>query len=272
MKQIIAVEKQLKIDLELILQSNEAMNEKAKKGVSLIKEKLSAIRKRVRETGFETEEDEIYFFRKVKPPIHGNLIFFSILSEIETSKMHMSDEELNVLISKKFSKFRKIMREHSEFVAYYNQDMTHLDKTYFLRASEIVKVTSHITSVLLDPEFNTVYDVVIANLFAMQLLQNHINIPLQIKKELRIEIPSLKWTASKSDFIEFIYGLQATFAVNNGEVEIKELCQAMQSIFQVQIDDPYRIFIDLSNRKISPMKFIPKMEEGLLRRIKETKG
>jgi hypothetical protein len=46
----------------------------------------------------------------------------------------------------------------------------------------------------------------------------------------------------------------------------------MQSIFQVQIDDPYRIFIDLTNRKISPMKFIPKMEEGLLRRINETKG
>lgn len=272
MKQIIAVEKQLKIDLELILQSNEAMNEKAKKGVSLIKEKLSVIRKRVSEKGFDTEEDEIYFFRKVKPSIHGYLIFFSILSEIESNKMHMSEEELNTLISKKFSMFRKIMREHSEFIAYYSQNMTHLDKTYFLRASEIVKVTSHITSVLLDPEFNTVYDVVIANLFAMQLLQNHINIPVQIKKELRKEIPALKWTASKSDFIEFIYGLHATFAVNNGEVEIKELCQAMQSIFQVQIDDPYRIFIDLSNRKISPMKFIPKMEEGLLRRIKETKG
>ena len=272
MKQIIATQQQLKIDLDAILQGNEAMNEKAKKGVSLIKEKLSAIRKRVRETGFRSEEDEIYFFRKVKPPIHGYLIFFSILSEIETSKMHMSDEELNMLISKKFSKFRKIMREHSEFVAYYNQDMTHLDKSYFLRASEIVKVTSHITSVLLDPEFNTVYDVVIANLYAMQLLQNHLFIPGHVSEDFRKKMPTLKWTASKSDFIEFIYGLQASFAVNNGEVEIKELCRAIQSIIQVQIDDPYRIFIDLSNRKISPMKFIPKMEEGLLRRIKETKG
>lgn len=272
MKKIIATQQQLKIDLDAILHGNEAMSEKAKKGVSLIKEKLSAIRKRVRETGFRSEEDEIYFFRKVKPPIHGYLIFFSILSEIETSKMHMSEEELNVLISKKFSKFRKIMREHSEFVAYYNQNMTHLDKSYFLRASEIVKVTSHITSVLLDPEFNTVYDVVIANLYAMQLLQNHLFIPVHINEDFRKKMPTLKWTASKSDFIEFIYGLQASLAVNNGEVEIKELCQAMQSIFQVQIDDPYRIFIDLSNRKISPMKFIPKMEEGLLRRIKETKG
>jgi hypothetical protein len=272
MKQIIAVEKQLKIDLELILQSNEAMNEKAKKGVSLIKEKLSTIRKRVRETGFETEEDEIYFFRKVKPPIHGYLIFFSILSEIETCKMLMTEDELNTLINKKFSKFRKVMRDNSEFVAYYSQNMTHLDKTYFLRATEIVNVTSHITSVLLDPDFNTVYDVVLANFYAMQMLQNHLSIPVHLKEEIRKVFPDLKWTASKSDFIEFIYGLQASLAVNNGEVEIKELCQAMQSIFQVQIDDPYRIFIDLTQRKIAHMKFIPKMEEGLLRRIKETKG
>lgn len=272
MKQIIATQHQLKIDLELILKSNEAMNEKAKKGVSLIKEKLSVIRKKLREKGFETEDEEIYFFRHIKPPIHGYLIFFSILYELETCKIHMSEEELNTLINKKINKFRKVIREHSEFVAYYNQDMTHLDKTYFLRSSEIVKVTSHITSVLIDPEFNTVYDVVIANLFAMQKLQNHLNIPLHLKEEFRKVVPALKWTASKSDFIEFIYGLQASLAVNNGEVEIKELCQAMQSIFQVHIEDPYRIFIDLTHRKIAHMKFIPKMEEGLLRRINETKG
>lgn len=272
MKQIIAIQQQLKIDLDAILHGNEAMNEKAKKGVSLIKEKLSAIRKRVNDLGFKSEEDEIFFFRNIKPQIHGYLIFFSILAEIETSKMLMTEDELNTLINKKFSKFRKVMRDNSEFVAYYSQNMTHLDKTYFLRATEIVNVTSHITSVLLDPDFNTVYDVVLANLYAMQLLQNHLFIPGQISEDFRKKMPTLKWTASKSDFIEFIYGLQASLAVNNGEVEIKELCRAIQSIIQVQIDDPYRIFIDLSNRKIAHMKFIPKMEEGLLRRIKETKG
>ena len=79
----------------------------------------------------------------------------------------------------------------------------------------------------------------------------------------------LKWTANKADFVEFVYGLQATAAINNGDVEIKELCQALQSVFEVQIDDPYRVFIDICNRKMTLLKFIPKMEEGILSKIEE---
>jgi hypothetical protein len=63
---------------------------------------------------------------------------------------------------------------------------------------------------LLDPDFNTVYDVVLANFYAMQMLQNHLSIPVHLKEEIRKVFPDLKWTASKSDFIEFIYGLQAS--------------------------------------------------------------
>ncbi len=85
-------------------------------------------------------------------------------------------------------------------------------------------------------------------------------------------VPKMKWTGTKSDFIEFVYGLQASSAVNYGDVEIIELCQALQSIFRVQIEDPYRIFIDLCNRKTAPVKFIPKMEEGFLRKVDEMGG
>lgn len=42
--------------------------------------------------------------------------------------------------------------------------------------------------------------------------------------------------------------------------------------FKVHIDDPYRIFIDLCNRKTTPVKFIPKREEGFLRKVEEMGG
>lgn len=268
MEHFITAEKLLINEIELILQSNADMTVMAKKAAKLIMTTLSSFRKQIREKGFKRDEDEIYFFKNIKPKIHAYLIFFSILSEIETSKYHMSDEEVTNLIDKKIRMFRHIKRDNLDFVTYYMEGLSHLDRQYFLRPTDIQKVTRHSTSMMLDPEFSTTYDFTAANIIAQQLLVKYL-FPEQQNNTKMPNSSKLKWTASKSDFVEFIYGLQGSAAVNYGDVEIKELCLALQSIFQVQIDDPYRVFIDLSNRKITPVKFIPKMEEGFLRKIDE---
>jgi hypothetical protein len=69
-----------------------------------------------------------------------------------------------------------------------------------------------------------------------------------------------------------VYALQATTAFNCGENEINEICTALQSVFQVHIEDLYHIFIDLANRKTAPLKFIPKLEEGFIRKVEEMGG
>lgn len=271
MEQYIAAEKQLTAELEQILQGEGEMNVKAKKAAKLIRNTLSSFRNQIREHGFRSDDDEIYFFKNIKPKIHAYLIFYSILSEIETNKYHMTEEELKNFIDKKIRMFRHIKRENLDFVAYYLERLTHLDRVYFLRHNDIPKITRHSANMLLDPELSTTYDVVAANIIAQQMLLNYL-FPVKENLKTRLPAPKLKWTASKSDFIEFVYGLQASSAVNYGDVEIKELCLALQSVFQVNIEDPYRIFIDLTNRKTAPVKFIPKMEEGFLRKVKEMDG
>lgn len=268
MEHFITAEKQLIDKIELILQNSVDMTVKANKAAKLIMNTLSSFRKQIREKGFESDEDEIYFFKNIKPKIHAYLIFFSVLSEIETSRYHMSEEEVTNLIEKKMRMFRHIKRDNLDFVTYYMAGLSHLDRLYFLRPTDIQKVTRHSTTMLLDPELSTTYDVVAANIIAQQLL---IKFLFPEKQSITKILPSskLKWTASKADFVEFVYGLQGSTAVNYGDVEIKELCLALQSIFQVHIEDPYRIFIDIANRKITPVKFIPKIQEGLLRKIDE---
>lgn len=269
MEQYIAAEKQLTAELEQILQGEGEMNVKAKKAAKLIRNTLSSFRNQIREQGFRSDDDEIYFFKNIKPKIHAYLIFYSILSEIETNKYHMTEDELKNFIDKKIRMFRHIKRENLDFVSYYLERLTHLDRVFFLRHNDIPKITRHSANMLLDPELSTTYDVVAANIIAHQMLLNYLCPDKDnLKSKLQTQF-KLKWTASKSDFIEFVYGLQASSAVNYGDVEIKELCLALQTIFQVNIDDPYRIFIDLTNRKTAPLKFIPKMEEGFLRKVEE---
>lgn len=268
MEHFINAEKQLIEEIEQILQTNPESTMMANKAAKLIMGTLSSFRKQIREKGFKRDEDEIYFFKNIKPKIHAYLIFFSILSEIEPSKYHMSEEEIKNLIDKKIRMFRYIKRENLEFVSYYMEGLSHLDRQYFLRPVDIQKITRHSAGMMLDPEFSTGFDVVAANIIAEQLLLKHLFPDQQSKPK----VSKLKWTGSKADFVELIYGLQASAAINYGDVEIKELAKAMQSIFQMYIDDPYRTFIDISNRKTNHVKFIVKMQEGLLRKIDEGEG
>ena len=248
---------------------NDPLN-RANKAAEMIRETLSSFREKMRKEDFKSLDDEIYFFKYIKPQITGYLIHFSILAELESNKLILSDEDIKEFINKKHRMFRHILRENMEFVKYYRTGMTHFDNLYFLRGTNMYGFNRLTTTQLLDPEFNTSHDQIAANMFAFDLFQKHFVPKPEFNPTYGPPAPKLKWTASKSDFIELIYALQAAGALNHGQVEIKELCQALQTVFKIHIEDPYRIFIDISNRKNVPVKFIPKLEEGFLRRMTET--
>lgn len=246
--------------------------ERANKAADMIRKTLSSFRNMMREEDFKSMDDEIYFFKYTKPQITAYLIFYSILAEMESLQLMLSKDDMKEFIEKKHRMFRHILRENIEFVRYYKSGMTHFDSLYFLRGTNPYGYNRLSTTQLLDPEFNTSHDLVAANLMAFDLFQKHFAPRPDLQPTYGPPAPKLKWTASKSDFIEFVYGLHASAAVNYGDVEIIELCQALQSIFKIQIEDPYRIFIDLCNRKTAPVKFIPKLEEGFLRKVEEMGG
>jgi hypothetical protein len=258
--------------LEQLNSSEPDINIRAIKAAELIKNTLENFRTKIRKEGFRSTEDEIHFFKYVKPRINSYLIFYSVLAEIETSKITLNVEELKLFIDKKERKFRRVMRENIDFVQYYNAGLCHLDKIYFVREANFIWMTKNSAHQLTDPEFNVSHDLVAANILAFDLYKKHLSPKPELQATYGPPAPKLKWTASKSDFIELVYALQATTAINYGENEIKEICTALQSVFQVHIEDPYRIFIDLANRKTAPLKFIPKLEEGFLRKVDEIEG
>lgn len=272
MEYYISSAKRLCEDLEQLHYCESDINLRSTKAAKQIKKTLTNFRNKIRKEGFDSTEDEIHFFKYVKPKIQAYLIFYSVLAEIESSKLHMGDPELLNLIDKKVRMFRHIMRENLEFVKYYNSGHTHLDKLYFVRDTEIDSISKNSTNMLVDPEFNASHDFVASNIIAFELFKKHLVPHPEIKMTVGTPKSKLKWTCSKSDFVEFVYALQSTNAVNYGEAEIKELCTALEPVFQIKIDDPYRTFIDIANRKTGTMKFIPKLEEGFFRKVNEVDG
>lgn len=72
----------------------------------------------------------------------------------------------------------------------------------------------------------------------------------------------LQWTANKIDLVEIIYALQASQAINNGNITLKELVEAIEYIFNTNLGDYSRIFYDLQNRS-NTTKFLDVLKDAL---------
>ncbi len=272
MEYFIASARKLCDELEQLHYDESDVNIRSLKAAKHIKKTLTNFRNKIRKNGFDSEEDEVHFFKFVKPKIQAYLIFYSVLAEIESSKLHMNENDLLHLIDKKGRMFRHIMRENLEFVKYYNSGLTHLDKLYFARNTDLSAISKHSTNMLLDPEFNVSHDCVAANIIAFDLFKKHMVPHQDLKMTVGPPNPKLKWTGSKLDLVELIYALQASGAINYGEADLKEICSALESVFQIHVGDLYRAFHTISNRKKDRIKYVNRLEDDLERKIMELEG
>lgn len=272
MQDYIAATKTLCHDLDQLHVEEPDVSYRTTKAAKLIRKVLTSFRKKINDEGFNNEEDEIHFFKYVKPRINSYLIFFSILDEIEAERLLNSEKEYAESIEKKRRMFRYIMRDNREFVSYYKAGLTHLDRIYFLRGTNLNTLTRHTTKQLDDPDFNTSHDSVAANIMAFDLFQKHLCPQPEFQKTHSIPKSKLKWTANRLDLVELIYALHASGALNYGEADLKDICEAFESMFQTKVGDLYRSFHDISNRKKQLVKFVNKLEEYLEKKIEELDG
>lgn len=272
MEYYITTAKTLCENIDNLHQTERDKNIVADKAAKDITKVLRAFRTRIRKEGFKTQDEEIHFFKYIKPKIQAYLIFYSIQQEIETGKLHMCDDELKDLIEKKMRMFRHIMKQNIDFVKYYNSGMEHLDNLYFIRETRVPVISRHTTSMLIDPEFNTSHDQIAADILAFQLFKKYYAVSPDKLPPFHFPQPKLKWTAGKLDLVELIYALHASGAINHGAADLKEIQESFELIFKCKIDDLYRSFHDIANRKKEQVKFVNRFEEFLINRIDEVDG
>lgn len=272
MEYYVATAKRLCEELEQLHYTEIDIQARADRAAKLIRKTLTSFRRKIRKEDFSSKDGEVHFFKYVKPRINSYLIFYSVLAEIETGKMVMSDSEIKDLVEKKQRMFRHIMRENLDFVKYYRAGMTHFDNLYFTRSAEVCTFSKNNTNQLLDPEFNTSHDLVAANIMAFDLYQKYFAPKPDVQSQFGPPQPKLKWTATKLDLVELIYALHASGAINFGDADLKDICFALESVFQTQVGDLYRAFHDISNRKKERIKYVSRLEEALDRKIAELDG
>lgn len=227
---------------------------------------------------FVDKADEINFFKIVKPKFLSKLIYrkaFKIQSRLPFSSI---EDEKNFYL-KELDKINLYQKNNSEFLSYYRANSTYFDEAYFMRKEPDQWILLNFDNFETDLEFNTFYGLKISNFIAFQLLSifikeslNKLEISDEFQNKFDPDILKLKWTASASKvaLIELLYALQSSGSFNNGSIDLKSLAVTIESLFDIDLGNYYRVFQEIRLRKQSRTIFLDQLKEQLIKRMDES--
>lgn len=236
---------------------------------------LNDLRMKIQTYIFPTKEDEILFFKTQKPEILGRLLFFYKIYKIETQCPNGSDEVIRNYINRELDNLTYFFNRNLDFYQYYRSHSTMYDKYYFVRGKADIRLCADSAQFDKDPNFSTGYDYTVAKILANEMLRIYLNQRLQLleKKQLTNDIKislsdfKLKWTGTKSEAIEWGYGLFAAKTLNYGNATIKEVMAFVETAFDIELGDHYRTYLSLKNRKKDRTAFFTFIMEQLQKRM-----
>ncbi len=225
---------------------------------------------------FCNDAEEIAFFKKIKPQFLSKLIYYNKVLHIETKKPHGGRKVLKKYFCNELIKLKVFFDSNLEFYKYYRTGSTYLDHKYFMRGKPDLKLGIDTYFFESDPRFATTHDYKVAKIIAHDLIEVYLEDELaklekENSRESTQDTPKFKmnWTDTKTSLIELIYALHTQGVFNNSQAEIKDIAAYFESVFNIDLGDYYRTYLELRNRKTGSTKFIDTIRENLLRRMDE---
>lgn len=238
-----------------------------------VREALRKLRVYITENPFKDEKEEIDFFKNIKPKFYCLRIYYLEWYNIMTSIPAGDAATLKTFYSDELKAVQRFFRRTAFHHQYYRLGATELDSLYFVRGIEVQSVLIPEVPEL-DPEFSTSQDYLFSKIKAYELLQEFILKEIDRLDnpdgtgEPELKLPKLQWTGEQVNLVELIYGIYYTGQLNHGNVEVKDIIDLIEMVFQVKIKAAYHVFGNIRRRKsISPTAFMDKMREAILKRV-----
>lgn len=251
---------------------------RAEEGVLISKRALIKLRKIANRKRFKNINEEVYFFKHIKPQVFSKLIYYQTLFNIESKRPRSSNKSQIKYFNKHIDRLQIYFNDHLEFYNYYRRGATFLDEHYFARGKIDIRLFPDTFSFFIDDKFSTSHDTTVAIILAYDMLIVYLKTEIdKLKNHNPMEAvinpyqkqSRLFWTANKTDLIELIYALQSTGAINSGTADIKEMATACERLFNIELGDYYRTYLEIRSRKTNQTKFLDKLKESLVYRIED---
>ena len=118
---------------------------------------------------FKDEEEEIMFFKEIKPKLCYRLIYYRKVYNTEMNRPAGIEKEKEYL-SEILNDINKYNYKRLDFIRYYRSGSTHLDSLYFLRGKTDTEQYLETFYYELDPNFSTNCDFKVAKILANDML------------------------------------------------------------------------------------------------------
>ncbi|TWI13051.1 RteC domain-containing protein [Sphingobacterium siyangense] len=233
--------------------------------------KLREIKEFVLQKGFLSLEEEIEFFKRMKPLVVSKLIYYNGIYKIEAKRPYGGDKIIKKYLDNELNKLKRFFDNNLEFYKYYRTNSTYLDHKYFVRGNHDIKLSLDTYYFESDQNFSTSHDFKISKIIANDLIQIYIEDQLYTsKRAFKTTISkNLNWTGSKTALTELIYALHAHGVVDSGNIDIKILAKSLEQLFNIDLGDIYHTFFEIRNRKIKRTKFLDSLNESLTKKMDE---
>ncbi|WP_338378740.1 RteC domain-containing protein [uncultured Flavobacterium sp.] len=267
----------LEKQLEIIYKVDDKPIVRAKKAIKATINTFEELKTFVLKYGFKSKEEEIEFFKKIKPKVASKLIYYNEIYNIEINKPSGSNKAIKKYYTKEQTKLKDFYYSNKEFYKYYRSGSNSLDKKYFLRRKHDIRLTLDSFYFQSDYSFATSHDYKVAQIVAHQALEEYLESKLkkhQIQnstkpKQAHLSSP-LQWTGSKVALVELMYALHTEGVLNNGNLSLNETAKNMEVVFNIEIGQFNRIFSEIKKRKtIEPTSFLNNLKQNLTKKIQE---
>lgn len=223
---------------------------------------------------FHSQEDEIRFFKELKPTVVSKFIYWSSILSLETKKPIGSDKAQRKFYKAALKDLIRFWNQNLEFYQYYRSKNNCLDHVLFVRGKEDVHLLIEPDYFYANPAFCTSHDLKVAKIMAYDILA------IYLKSEITkiegknskngfnvLDTSQLYWTDNKISLVELIYALHCQGTFNRGTADIKELATAFEKLFNVDLGDIYRSYIEIKGRQ-NPTKFLDDLKTKLNSKIR----
>lgn len=79
----------------------------------------------------------------------------------------------------------------------------------------------------------------------------------------------MTWTGNKSDLVELIFAIQAAGSVNQGQVQIKQLAEVFEKIFNIKLGNYYDYLQNFRMRKSNQTIYLDDLRNKLVKKLEK---
>ena len=255
-----------------ILSQSKRLIDEAYEMTLYLQDLLGSVKKYIIEEGFKNDEEEIHFFRCIKPQILGKLIYYNKIYRIETTCPVSNGKMYYSYFSGQLANLKREYIEHlcnSDFYRYYRSGRTDRDDNYFKRGN--INYHDGLNSIVfeIDSEFSTFFDYKTARIISNDLLYTYLltKINPDENPDVILQKPEsskdIFWTDSKNAIIELIYALYASGVISHGKIGIRKISLMFQILFRIPLGDLHHAFHRMKTRSGSRTSFLDQLKFSL---------